>query len=54
MNHETVWLMHLMHCNASEKVYKIVHTRDYILEDSGFSIKLPVATLRICLTFMQR
>ena len=53
MNHELVWLTHNIHCQAAENVYKIVHTKEYVLEDSGFSVKLPMATLRANLMLMQ-
>ena len=53
MNQELVWLVHTIHCKAAENVYKIIHTREYVIEDPGFSIKLPMATLRANLMLMQ-
>ena len=53
MNEDLAWLVHTIHCKAAEVVYKIVHTREYVLEDSGFSVKMPMATLRSNLMLLQ-
>ena len=54
MNHEIAWLVHNIHAKAAETIYKIVHTRQYTVEDEDFAIKLPVATLRVNLLLLQR
>lgn len=46
MNCDMTLLMFKIYRRACEGVYKIIHTREHVIQDPEWSIKLPLATLR--------
>ena len=54
MNTELTIFALTLYRRSCEAIYKIVHTKAYVLEEPLFSFKLPVATLRSNLMVLER